>query len=130
LTSTPSKPVLDVHIIEQLQSLVPLANRQNLISELFDNFAAMVPPGLEKMRQAQAANDRKALVFEAHRLKSVGAALGAGRFAAVCQNLEDLPKSMAPKDVSACLDQLALEFKAFATALQLTLSQTSRRNIA
>lgn len=130
LTPTPPKPVLDVHIIEQLQSLVPLANRQNLISELFDNFAAMVPPGLEKMRQAHAANDRKALVFEAHRLKSVGAALGASRFAAACQNLEDIPKSMAATDVSACVDQLALEFKAFATALQLTLSQTSRRNIA
>jgi CheY-like chemotaxis protein/HPt (histidine-containing phosphotransfer) domain-containing protein len=129
-SQSPSKPVLDTHIIEQLQSLVPLANRQNLISELFDSFAAMVPPGLEKMRHALSTGDRKVLIFEAHRLKSVAAALGASRFAAVCQNLEDMPKSMSAAESSLCLDQLALEFKAFATALQMTLGQDARRNIA
>lgn len=129
-TVTPSKPVLDAHIVEQLLSLVPLANRQNLISELFDNFAAMVPSGLEKMRSAYAHGDRKALSFEAHRLKSVGAALGASRFAAVCQNLEDMPKSMSASDAALCLDQLAVEFKAFAAALKMTLNETARRDIA
>ncbi|HET9237644.1 MAG TPA: ATP-binding protein [Oligoflexus sp.] len=129
-TPMPSKPVLDAHILEQLQSLVPHANRQNLINELFEKFAAMIPEGLEKMRNAQRAGDRKALAFEAHRLKSVGAALGASRFAAVCQNLEDMPKSMTAADAAACIDQLALEFKTFAATLQLNLKQTSQRNIA
>jgi PAS domain S-box-containing protein len=126
----PSKVMLDAHIIEQLQSLVPLANRQNLISELFDSFAAMVPPSLDKMRSAHALGDRKTLAFEAHRLKSVAAALGASQFAAVCQNLEDLPKTMAGVEVAVFLDQLAAEFTAFAAPLQMTLSQSTRRNIA
>lgn len=84
------------------------------------------------MRHAHIQGDRKALAFEAHRLKSVAAALGASRFAAVCQTLEDLPKTaLTPDvDVAVCLDQLAAEFKAFAAALQLTLSQSARRNIA
>jgi CheY-like chemotaxis protein len=124
------KPIMDRQIIEQLQSLVPLAHRSNLINELFESFAAMLPPTLEKMRSAVIKGDRKTLGLEAHKIKSVGAALGAARFAAVCQTLESMPELTPKAEVMTCLEQMAMEFVSFSAALHQALGGTGQRNSA
>jgi PAS domain S-box-containing protein len=124
------KPIIDRQVIEQLQSLVPLSHRHDLIQELFHNFAVMIPPCLEKMRTAVNNRDRKALSFEAHRIKSVGAALGAARFAALCEALETMPDLTAPAEVMVCLEQMAFEFTTFSAALHRTLGLKQQRHSA
>lgn len=130
IASSYRKPIMDRQIVEQLQSLVPLAQRSNLISELFESFAGMVPPCLEKMRTAITSDDRKSLSLEAHKIKSVGAALGAARFAAVCEALERMPDTTLASDVLTCVEQLALEFVTYSATLHQTLGLSLQRHIA
>ncbi len=126
----PRKPVVDPQIIEQLLSLVPLAHRSNLIGELFESFATMLPPSLEKMRSALTQEDRKTIRLEAHKIKSVGAALGAARFAAVCQTLEDMPPTTAITDITSCFEQMSQEFAFFSATLEQVLDAAGQKHSA
>jgi CheY-like chemotaxis protein/HPt (histidine-containing phosphotransfer) domain-containing protein len=124
------KPIIDRQVIEQLQSLVPLSHRHDLIQDLFESFAVMIPPCLEKMRTVLNDDDRKSLAFEAHRIKSVGAALGAARFAAICEAMEIMPELTPKAEAMVCLEQMAFEFASFSAALHRTLGLKQQRHSA
>jgi len=123
-------PIVDLRIIEQLRSLCPLAHSENFIAGLFESFGAMMPLTVELMQKAVVAGDRKAIRSEAHKIKSVGAALGAARFAAVCQMLEDTPETVHATDVAPHIAQMSLEFSAFSSALAQVLELNPQKQQA
>lgn len=124
-----SRPIVDQSIMEQLRSLAPSPDHDGFIAGMFQSFALMISPSLAIMRAALTAGDAKALRSEAHKIKSVGAALGAARFAAACQALEGTPAS-APAEITPLIEQVSLEFTLFASALEQVINLNTRRHPA
>ncbi len=83
-------PLIDMSTVKQLSELSDDGNPNSLLVELVAVFSSTIPARLNSMRAAVAARDLKVLRFEAHTMKSAGGNIGAARFAAICQTVEDM----------------------------------------
>lgn len=83
----------------------------DLIVELIDLYLKDAPLRLTSMREAAAEGDEVALRRAAHGLKGSSASIGVGHVAALCEELERVPRVDAVGQVRALLEQLGQELE-------------------
>jgi signal transduction histidine kinase/DNA-binding response OmpR family regulator len=107
--AAPDLPPLDLSYLERLRELEERIGRA-IVREIVESFLAETPRRLETMRAAVAGGDGAALSFAAHTLKGSSAQLGAGRLAALGQDLEVKGASGLLHGAQETLDRLEAEF--------------------
>ena len=101
----PPDAVLDPAIVEQLLALAHAGNA-GLLDRLQASFARDTPARLQALRDALAAGDADAVVFNTHTLKGSAANLGAVQVVELCRQIESLPASAAAGSVEPLLAEL------------------------
>jgi HPt (histidine-containing phosphotransfer) domain-containing protein len=120
---SPADPVLDPTYLNQLRELEHRAGRE-LLRPVVESFLEQSPQRLEQIRAALHSQDWEGLVFAAHSLKGSSAQLGAGRLAAVLQELEaEARQERRPGEAAAVLDRVDDELRQAAVLLRTAVSE-------
>jgi HPt (histidine-containing phosphotransfer) domain-containing protein len=116
-------PVLDPAQLEQLRSL-PGRNRPTLLAELCAMALHDIPPSLVRLQEAVQQAAAKPAEETAHRLAGSAANLGAFRFRAVLQAIEQAARAGETAAVRDLWPELDREWQLVQTALQEHLPPT------
>lgn len=108
----PSSPVLDVTILEELNSI-----DEGIVADLVQAFTSDVPGRLSALRAGIAANSANDILREAHGLKGGACAVGAVRMAELCAMLEDDARAGRFAEATIRAGRLQGEFEAVHVAL-------------
>ena len=90
---------------------------QGILKQLIDLFLTGTPIRLSELRSALTSGNYGKVRKESHGMKSGSGNLGAMRFSALCQSLEDLDDRSLSHRGAALVDALALEFERVRTEL-------------
>lgn len=101
--------VLDPSVIDVLRSLTP-PGEPDVLKEVLTIFLVEVPPRLERLRNAQAANDIELIHRTAHSLKGSAGNIGANAMFAVCKELDERSRAGDAAAAGPLIEALGVEY--------------------
>ncbi len=118
-------PVIDVASLEAIAGL-RTAGGEDLMRNVIQIYLSHSLGLMQKLDEAVAADDRKAIMETAHTLKSSSAQLGAGRLAAVLQRIEVMGRNGETDLASRTLFNVRQEYEEARAALEAFLQEKSK----
>ncbi|MDY7012210.1 MAG: GAF domain-containing protein [Cyanobacteriota bacterium] len=109
-------PVLDISILEELQSVAG-SNARRFLNSAIATFLKEAPELLVALEEAIAQKQPQSLEEAAHALKGMGSSLGAIAFSQLCQELENVGKRGSVAIPREIIEQLESEYHRAKTAL-------------
>ncbi|MGA9773737.1 MAG: response regulator [Blastocatellia bacterium] len=110
--------VIDREVINNLRNLTK-ASCPEFLSELIDMFIKDSPTRIDRMKEALAMDDSRALAVAAHTLKGSSGQVGARRMHALCDIVEDRSRAGHMHGTAALVLTLEEEFRRVCCALEL-----------
>ena len=116
----PAVDTLDPAALDGLQALV--GGDPAMLAEVIESFLDVAPKLVADLRQGAAEGDPRKLRMAAHSIKASARDFGAGRLAALCQELEDLGRTGRPDEAQALLGRVETELSPVLAALERTVA--------
>jgi HPt (histidine-containing phosphotransfer) domain-containing protein len=118
--------VIDVASLEAIAGLQQDGD-DDLLKQIIEMYLSHSLSLMQKLDEAVAADNQKAIMETAHTLKSSSAQLGAGRLAKLLQELENMGRGEETTAAPQVLTKVRQEFDAARTALEGFLRARSAR---